>query len=373
MEGSKIQSLVVCTVACLVVATSGIPALRGEVIDLEFRVPPASESEPERTLDSLVKVRGPDGVHLNGLYLLSHIGDRSKLFSAENRSMIEDPLIDRPWRYCSLFSSGDSDGMIVGRNWDNENVGSIIVNLYRPDNGYASISFARAIDMNLPLNVDLVEFRDHPAARGLLLAPFYAYDGINEHGLVVGVAGVRQVEVHPQEGKQLTFVPYLVRLILDSAKDIDEAVEIVSGSIPFDLDSHSLNSHLLVADASGRSAILEYVDDEWKIFPGEGTWQVLENRAISGATDEMLRTNGWRHRTMSEALESFESTPAWAEGLEILEKVAQKGTSWSAIYSPTDTDVHFTVYQDWDEVYRLDLPVPAAPQMGATRTGRHPR
>jgi len=356
MNGSRVRRFLCVSFSCVITAAAVSPAAFCEVIDLEFIQPSPSQNEPERTLATLVKVRGPGGVQLDGLYLLSHTGDRSELYSEENQSMIDDPLIDRSWRYCSVFSSGAADGVIVGRNWDNENVGSIVVNLVRPETGYSSISYSRAIDMNLPLNVDLLEFRDNPVARGLLLAPFYSYDGINERGLVVAVAGVKQVEVHPLEGKQLTFVPYLVRMILERAETVDEAVRVASGFIPFDLDRHSLNSHLLVADASGHSAILEYVDDRWEVFPGAGGRQVLENRTIHGATDDALRAKGWRHRVMSEALESLGRSPNWKEGLGILEQVAQQGTVWSTVYSPTSRDLYFTVYQHWQEIYHLELP-----------------
>ena len=210
--------------------------------------------------------------------------------------------------------------------------------------------------MNIPLNIDLVDFRNHPAAKKLLVAPFYAFDGINEHGLVVSVAGVKQQSVHPQSEKQLIYVPFLVRKVLDQAKNVEEAVRLLEKFIPFDLDQDSLNTHYFVADTSGRSVILEYVDDEWKKFFNEKPWQVLENRPVYDMTDEELRARGWRHRKMSEALENSETVLDWEGGLAILEDVAQKGTSWSVVYSPTKKDLYFTVYQEWDTVYHLEMP-----------------
>jgi hypothetical protein len=343
----------VASVLLFIVSASAAPS---EVIELEFKSPPTTGTDADRTLESLVQVQGPGGVHLNGLYLMTHYGDREESFIAENQSMMQTPLIERPWRFCSVFSSGDDNHMIVGRNWDNENVGSIIVSFFRPKKGHASISFSRSIDMNFPLNVDLVSFRTHPAAKKLLLAPFYSYDGINEYGLVVSVAGVRQVAVQSVEGKELVFVPFVVRRLLDHSKSVEEAVELAENFIPFDLDQNSLNTHLFIADSSGRSVILEYVDDEWNKFYSDKSWQVLENRPIHGMTEEELRAKGWRFRKMSEALEKAETERGWSEGLKILESVAQKGTSWSVIYSPTEKDLYFSVYQQWDTVYHLRMP-----------------
>ena len=39
--------------------------------------------------------------------------------------------------------------------------------------------------------------------------------------------------------------------------------------------------------------------------------------------------------------------------MNILQDVAQKGTTWSAIYSPTTGDLYFSVYQKWDTIYHL--------------------
>jgi hypothetical protein len=356
MTCSTDRNLFLRWIVVVLVLIVGVHPALGEVIELEFKNPAEGDAGEDPALGSLVKVRGPGGVRLNGLYLMTHYGDHEEHFISENQAMIVRPLIEQPWRYCSVFSYGNKEHMIVGRNWDNENVGSIIVNLYLPEKGYSSISFSRSIDMNIPHNIDLVDFRNHPVAKKLLVAPFYAFDGINEHGLVVSVAGVKQESVHPRSEKELIYVPFLVRKILDRAKDVEEAVKLAENFIPFDLDHHSLNTHFFVADESGRSVILEYVDDEWKKFSNQKPWQVLENRPIHDMTDEELRARGWRHRKMSEALEKAETVLDWQGGLAILEDVAQKGTSWSVVYSPTEKDLYFTVYQDWDTVYHLEMP-----------------
>lgn len=327
-----------------------------EVIELEFKKVQISGSDNERSLESLVKIQDPGGVHLNGLYLMTHYGDRKEVFLKENKAMMETPLIDRPWRYCSVFSSKNENSVYMGRNWDNENVGSIIVNLYHPPDGYSSISFSRSIDMNFPLNVDLVDFKSAEIGQNLLLAPFYAFDGINERGLAISVAGVKGVSVEAQEHKELVFAPFLVRKVLDHAKNIDEALKLLERYIPFDLNQHSLNTHFFIVDATGRSVILEYFDGEWKRFFQKTSWQVLANKPIHSLSENDLREKSWRYRSMSAALEKDRPEFDWIDSLKILQDVAQKGTSWSVVYSPNEGDVYFSVYQKWDVVYHLKLP-----------------
>ena len=342
-----------CLIALVLVPPETVSA--GEkIIDVEFGRPPASGSDTSRTLQSLVTVRGiGEAYSTGGLYLMTHFGDREDLFRRENRALIDSPFIDQSWRYCSVFSAAGGDTVLVGRNWDNQNVGSIIVNLYRPPGGYASISFCRAIDMGFPLNVGLEHIVSGELGNRLLLAPFYSMDGINDQGLAVAVAGVRHTTHGERGGRDPVFISFLVRKILDRAKDVEEAVTLVEDYVPFLLDGNSLDGHLFVADSSGRSVILEYVDDQWKRIYGDTSWQVLTNKLVYNTQDADLRERCWRYKSISESLEEAAGKVDWKAGMNILHDARQNGTTWSVVYSPTTQDVYFSVYQDWDTIYHI--------------------
>ncbi|KPL07287.1 hypothetical protein AMJ86_04820 [bacterium SM23_57] len=322
------------------------------IIELKFEQPPVSGSDTSRTLQSLVKVQGTGQFCQDGLYLMTHVGDREDIFEKENQSLIDNPLINRTWRHCSVFSTTTENSVIMGRNWDNQTVGSIIVNLYHPPKGYSSISFTRSIDMDFG-HKDLERLISSPFENKLLLAPLYAYDGINEHGLVVGVAGNIETAVKQKNGKELVFIPFLIRKILDQTKNIDEAVDLVEKYVPFDLDKNSLNSHLFVVDSSGNSVVLEYVQDQWRKTYGNKSWQVLSTKPIYNVSDAVLRDQCWRYRSMSETLEKTYGNVDWRAGMKILHDVTQKGTTWSVVYSLQTKELYFSVYQGWDTIYHL--------------------
>ena len=349
------RKVVLLTLVLLLAVTASVSA-QVKITELNFNQPPSSDSDISRTLQSLVKVQGTGGLYQDGLYLMSHFGDREEMFKAENQSAIDNPWKDDTWRYCSIFSKAAGASVIMGRNWDNQNVGSIIVSLYHPPNGYSSISFARAIDMGYPLNLDLEQIKSTELGGKLLLAPFYATDGINERGLAVAVAGVRQITHNPKSDKKLVFVTFLVRKILDRASNVEEAVKLVEDFIPFDLDRNSLNTHFFVADSSGRSVILEYAQDQWKIIYPDNPWQVLTNKTMYNVPDTDLRDKCWRYRSISETLENAGTVVNWETGMKILQDVTQKGTTWSVIYSPPTSELYFSVYQKWDVVYHLRIP-----------------
>jgi penicillin V acylase-like amidase (Ntn superfamily) len=123
------------------------------------------------------------------------------------------------------------------------------VNYYHPPEKFSSISFSRAIDLGFGKYVELDQIISPQIGSRLLLAPFYAMDGMNEHGLVVAVTGLKQTTVHPVQGKESIFIIYLMHNILDHTKTVEEAIAQADKVVPFDLDINSLNGHFFVADS----------------------------------------------------------------------------------------------------------------------------
>lgn len=347
------KNIAVFFVTTLLLTTSKLVSADDNIVDLKFAQPGVLDSDTLRTLRSLVKVQGAGGLCQDGLYLMTHYGDREEIFERENRIAIDNPLKHNTWRFCSVFSAATENSVVMGRNWDNQNVGSIIVSSYHPPGGYSSISFSRAIDMGFPLNVDLEQIKSTEYGNKLLLAPFYAMDGINEHGLAIAVAGVRQTTHVLQSDKQPVFITFLIRKILDKAKNIEEAVALADKVIPFDLDQNSLNGHFIVVDSSGRSVILEHDRDRWRQIHPDKSWQVLTTKPVYNVSDSSLREKCWRYRSISEALEKAEGRVDRSGGMKILRDVEQKGTTWSVVYSLPTKELYFSVYQKWDTIYHV--------------------
>jgi len=327
-----------------------------KAIHLEFGQPPVSGSDTSRTLESLVKVQGTGGLNQDALYLMTHYGDREDIFQKENQKAIDNPLKTQTWRYCSVFSTTTENSVLMGRNWDNQNVGSIIVSLYQPPGGYRSISFSRAIDVGFPLNINLEQIKGSELGTKLLLAPFYAMDGVNEHGLAVAVAGLRQTTNQTQGDKELVFITYLIRKILDQTKNIEEVVQLVENYVPFDLDKNSLNCHFIIADAAGRSVILEYEQDQWRKIYKDTSWQVLSTKPIFNVSEANRKEQCRRYRGMAETLEKTGGNIDWNAAVKILQDVSQKGTTWSVAYALPTKELYFSVYQMWDTIYHLKFP-----------------
>jgi len=337
--------------AAILMLTLALPVAAADVIDLDFVEPHAGDSGVARVLNTVTRVD-------KGLYLMTVEGDFEELYAAENQVQIDDPLIDprNRARHCSAFRASGGDAVMMGRNWDNENVGSIIATLYRPDTGYVSISFCRAIELGFCKPIDLAEIESEEIGRRFLLAPFYSMDGVNERGLAVAVTGYPTTTVNEKDGAEPIFVSFLIRKMLDQCTTVDEAIALAENCVPFILDVNTNASQLLVVDADGASAILAYDDDQWLIVRGEGAWQALSTKPVYGVSDAQQRKNCWRHASMAGTLRAIEGVADYEATLAILEDVNQKGTTWSIAFNLTERELHFSVYQDWDTVYYLAMP-----------------
>jgi choloylglycine hydrolase len=323
-----------------------------DIVELEFVTHGESghgQVDVGRVLDSIVRVR-------DGLYLMTIEGDCEDYLVDENQDMIDDPMINDRSRYCSVFATSGEHGVFMGRNWDNENVGSIVAVLYRPADGYSSVYFARSIELGFGKDVDLAAIESQVIGERLLRLPFYSMDGVNEHGLMVAVAGDQESTVRPREGKELVGISFVIRKLLDQTRTVDEAVVLVQSYVPFLLDAETLAGHLLVADASGASAVLEYDEDAWLITRGDGVWQVMSTKRIHGVGEEALREKCWRYDTMCETLGSAGGNLDRSGSMSLLKDCEQKGTTWSIAFSPNGPELWFSVYKDWDNVYHLAMP-----------------
>lgn len=160
---------------------------------------------------------------------------------------------------CSTVQADrEGGGYLFGRNFDWDN-GTIMIVRTVPDNGYASVSTC---------NLDFLGFGDDFLPDGgfmnelLSLAAVYVpLDGINEKGLCIADLTIDTDEGIAQDnGKPDLTTTTAIRLILDRAATVDDAIRLLR-----EYDMHgSIGSmhHLAISDNSGKSVVVEYIDNE---------------------------------------------------------------------------------------------------------------
>lgn len=159
---------------------------------------------------------------------------------------------------CSSFTAATEDGdRLFARNYDFSKTNTCVVRTRANEGRHASIS---TVDLQF-LGLDVEKDVEGLANRITCLAvPYIPLDGINDAGVACGIYMTYQGGSVPTdqntEKPDLTSTT-LLRLILDYADNVEDAVEIASS---YDLhDSAKTSYHYMVADASGKSAILEWV------------------------------------------------------------------------------------------------------------------
>ena len=160
---------------------------------------------------------------------------------------------------CSAFTAVTPDGdRLFGRNYDFAKTNTCIVITEANEGRHASFSTVDLQFLGIDENADVEGIMDKITC---LAAPYAPLDGVNDAGVSCGIfmsyQGEETVATNQNTDKPDFTSTTLLRLILDYADDLDEAVEIASS---YDLhDSAGTSFHYMVADASGRSAILEWV------------------------------------------------------------------------------------------------------------------
>ncbi len=315
--------------------------------------PVAAQDQPE-PIDVEATLGSLEQVDDYPLYTMTYYGDYETAdiekaideLSASRAPDVEAPEAQPGWG-CSLFAAfADLDNALYGRNFDWEFSPALLLFTDPPD-GYASVSM-----------VDLAYFgfgRSRVVAltelsleeRGaLLFTPFLPFDGMNEHGLVVGMAAVPGSRMRRDPDKERIGSIAIIREMLDHARNVDEATEIM-GSYNIDM-AGGPPTHYLIADASGRSALVEFYAGEMHVLPDEGGWQVATN-FLRVAAGDSAEGECWRYDAITVRLTEAEGRVEAGDAMDILSAVSQSdSTQWSVVYEMSTGDIHVVMGRQYD-------------------------
>ena len=266
------------------------------------------------TLASFQKLSDRDEAHRDGaVYQINFSGDYffdeflsqggasndAELISFVTRSITKGIIpmhIKTSSIACSAFTADTQSGdRVFGRNYDFSATNTAIVYTDPGEGRHASYS---TIDLSF-LGLDADKDVETIGQKFLTLAaPYVPLDGINDAGVACGIFMSYQGEGKGTPTDTQTDRPditstTLLRLILDYADSVEDAVALAQ---QYDLhDSASSCFHYMVADSTGRSAILEWVgtDADHDVDGAQRQLNVLWNDtdALSDSADWQVVTN----------------------------------------------------------------------------------
>jgi hypothetical protein len=253
---------------------------------------------------------------------------------------------------CTAFVTHNECGEIIyGRNFDFQYAPSLQV-FTEPDNGFASVStvnlsFAGYSENNLPKGISFDSFLT-------LAAPYLPFDGMNEKGVTIALLAVPQADAPNDPNKVTLNTTTIIRLVLDKAASVDEAIELIKNyNIYF---SGGVECHFLIADALGKSAIVEYYDGDIKITEAIEDYQIASNFItyndvnIGEGYTEFERYNAIETEILrnNNTLSDQKAIDLLAE-IGIMDGETDK-LQWSVLYNLTTGDIKMFAHRNKDNI-----------------------
>jgi hypothetical protein len=295
---------------------------------------------PVTTLTSLKKVDDfPLYVmHYRGTYLFdlfAEIGMDNDVFQKIYKEVNPDA--------CTSFAAMNPESdAVFGRNMDWRHKSSLLL-FTDPPGGYASVSMVDLYYLGLE-GMQEIPWSKRPI---LLFSPYATVDGMNEYGVVISQNAVPKRKVPKDPNKPTLLQSQILRLVLDHAKDVNEAIDLIKNyNVQF-----VMPNHFHIADASGDSAIIEYVDGKMVVVRDENPWQVSTNFLLC----EEVKPNCKRYNTAWKLLKEKQGNISQDEAMDLLENTKLDFTVWSIVYNLSTGQTRLAMGRNYDQVHSFSL------------------
>lgn len=251
---------------------------------------------------------------------------------------------------CACFAAmSPQANAVFGRNFDWDTNAALLL-FTDPTDGYASVSM---------VDITYFGFNKHTKPGllnkfALLFAPQVPFDGMNEYGLAVGIMAIPQSNGGNDPQKKSLGLMQLIRQMLDHAKNVDEAIALAQKyNIVF---TYSPTNHIMVSDAAGNSAIIEYLDGTPAITRNTQPFQVATNFIISGLDADRALKSCRRYKTAWQTLEQAQGQLAPQQAMTLLNNISQNDfTVWSVVYGQSTGKIQLAMGRNYDKVYDFSL------------------
>ncbi len=139
---------------------------------------------------------------------------------------------------------------------------------------------------------------------------------------------------------------------MNKAKTVDEAVEYMKN---YDLFYDVAPLHYIVADASGDTAVIEFVNGQMITLKNDKNYQVVTNFTLyNNPTKDGFGKD--RYENMEYELQKCGGIITEQEALELLKKNVIPGDEqWSAIYNLTKRRMRVTFSSNYELVHEYEL------------------
>ncbi|PKM93099.1 MAG: hypothetical protein CVU84_17550 [Firmicutes bacterium HGW-Firmicutes-1] len=255
--------------------------------------------------------------------------------------------------FCTTYSAQNVAGdYLYGRNCDYFSDDTAILLYTKPNDGYASVSMTDGVYFGYENeNSNIEEIKKYMKA-----AAYFPVDGMNECGVAIASCSVLAKNKN-ELGKVSISSLNVIRLVLDYAKDVDEAVELMKKyNLYFELTDIVDQSHYMISDATGKSVIVEFVKGEMIVLNSNYPWQVNTNFVISNfEKEEDALGVCYRYKLAFNDLKEKKGVLKENEPMELLSDVSQEHTLYSTVYNKTSGDIQVAIRRKYESTYQFKI------------------
>lgn len=261
---------------------------------------------------------------------------------------------------CTTFKAKSTEGThLFGRNFDLDNGPSMLVRTC-PQDGYASLSMVHLRFLGYEHVDNLGGFSDKLLT---LAAPYIPLDGINEKGLTIGILLLPEKPTHQNTGKVPVTSTTAIRMVLDKAATVDEAIVLLQ---QHDMhDSAGCAYHYQISDATGASVVVEYINNKLQVIRPQEEYQAATNFYLHDSKEQFGYGHD-RYEKVINKLKSQNGVITAEEGMAILSEVKLENymddfsnkpswTMWSAIYHNNEGRVDIATHRNYNNIYTFTL------------------
>ncbi len=258
-----------------------------------------------------------------------------------------------PFGCSALTVSTPEGGVLMGRNFDFPSATAVVLHTI-PTRGYETIT---------TFNVEFYGFGKDFKPEGFknqymcLSGLFVALDGINEKGLAIAdlMAG-DTVETHQHSSKVDLTTTAAISYMLKNAANVSEALDLLNG-----IDMHSdIGSahHYAMADASGRSVVVEYVDNKMVVVesPAVANHYLCEQKRNTG-----LVKGDDRYDRLCKQYAQTSGVMSEQQLTQAIKQVSQPqregflGTAWTMVMDLKHRSVTYYSRRHFDKPFHFEL------------------
>ena len=248
---------------------------------------------------------------------------------------------------CSAFTTQTPDGeRIVGRNFDLKGTDALCV-YTNPKGGYKSISTV-STDMVAVGGDNKTTPKSFIGRASLLVAPYICVDGMNEKGLSASLLDMSYGETHMATDKPNLIVTLAIHLLMDIAATVDEAINLLK---QYDIQTaHGWTQHIFISDASGKSAIVEWVGDE--VFVVD--YNVCTNFWMSDPTLNGDYSNQCNRFDLLDTYLKMSDSFKIEDPMLLLRGARQGNTVWSVVYNLDQFEADYAINGRYNDIYHIN-------------------